>query len=334
MQLELAIALSCTDTDCQVQPLEGDAPITACYSEPMLKHDIAAHPGQLVVIDTSIKPTRIVYRYPDIRVVRAGSSRPMRLIRDGHPLDPDQLRDETFPSIQAMYARMQAARDVDPKQVVEQGYDRIAERYLRWAEADASGLRERYAALLLQELPSGASVLELGCGAGVPATRILARRFEVTGVDLSARQIALARQHVPRARFLQADMAGLDLPPDSYDGVAAFYALFHLPRERQPQLLVNIASWLRPGGLLVATMGVHADEGGVDEDWLGAPMYWSSYDRETNLRLVREAGLKVVRACEETIEEHGEQVTFLWIVARKPGEARKAGVARKPGGDT
>jgi SAM-dependent methyltransferase len=356
MDLHLAIVLASTDRGCQTQLLDSDANLDAHYSDPMLEHGIVAQPGQLVAVDLGTDPPHIVYRYPHIHAVGAGpatsgphgpmsgptrvgaawgvesSSRPVRLIRDGHPVDPEQLRDETYPQIRAMYARLDAARDVDPMQVVEQGYDRIAERYLHWAEEDASGLRQRYAALLLQALPPGASVLELGCGAGVPATRLLARRFQVTGVDLSARQIALARQHVPRARFLQADMAGLDLPPESYDGVAAFYALFHLPRERHPQLLVNIASWLRPGGLLVATMGVHSDAGGVDEDWLGAPMYWSSYDRDTNLRLVREADLEVVRACEETVEEHGQPATFLWIVARKAGMARKAGVARKPGG--
>jgi ubiquinone/menaquinone biosynthesis C-methylase UbiE len=214
----------------------------------------------------------------------------------------------------------------DPKQIVAQGYDRIAERFLAWAENDTSGMREQYTHVLLQELPPGAKVLELGCGAGVPITRVLAQRFEVTGVDISARQIELARQHVPQARFIQADMAQLDLPPESYDGVAAFYALFHIPREQQPHVLQSIASWLRPGGMLVVTMATQASKGDVEEDWLGAPMFWSSYDSETNVRLVRKTGLEIVRAREETVEEHGEQATFLWVVARKPGGS--------PGGDT
>jgi SAM-dependent methyltransferase len=323
MQLELAAVLSCAESRCLVQVLDAVTTVDAYYSDPMLEHGIVAHPGQLVTIDTSVAPARIVYRYPNMAVVGANKrtapapSRPMRLIRDGRPVDAEQLRDETFPSIRAIYARQKAAEDVDPKQVVQRGYDRIAERYLAWAEKDTSGLRQRYADELLRELPQGAAVLELGCGAGVPVTRALSRRFEVTGVDLSARQIALAREHVPQTRLIQADIADLDLPPGSYDGVAAFYVLFHVPREQQPKLLRNIASWLRPGGLLVGTMGTQASRGDVDDDWLGAPMYWSSYDSETNVRLVRKAGLEVLQACEETVEEHGEQVTFLWVVARK-----------------
>ena len=332
MHLELAVVLSCTAGGCQVQTLMANVPLYARYSEPMLEHKILAHPDHLVAIDCSVAPYRIVYRYPDIQVVGAGLSRPGRepspplnqtpfvygLLRDGHPIEPAQLRSETFADIEALYARMEAAARLDPKQVVEQGYDHIAERYLAWAESDASGMRERYANVLLQELPPSARVLELGCGAGIPITRTLAQRFEVTGIDISARQIALARQHVPQAHFIRADMTELDLLPESYDGVAAFYALIHIPREQQPQLLRDITSWLTPGGLLVVTMGARASRGDIEEDWLGAPMYWSSFDSQTNLRLVREAGLEIVQARKETVEEHGEQATFLWIVARKP----------------
>jgi 2-polyprenyl-3-methyl-5-hydroxy-6-metoxy-1,4-benzoquinol methylase len=152
----------------------------------------------------------------------------------------------------------------------------------------------------------------------MPAAYMLAQRFQVTGVDLSARQIELARQYVPEAHFLQADMTTLDLPPESYDGVLSLYAVFHVPREQQPQLFRDIAGWLRPGGLLIATMSTGASASSVEENFMGAPMYWSTYDAETNVRMVQEAGLEIVRAEIETVVEFGETVRFLWIVARKP----------------
>jgi hypothetical protein len=65
-------------------------------------------------------------------------------------------------------------------------------------------------------------------------------------------------------------------------------------------------------------MGTHSVEASVAGDWLGAPMYWSSYDAATNRRLVEEAGLQLLSAREETAEEFGQPVTFLWIVAEKP----------------
>src|SRR5713226_920999 len=97
------------------------------------------------------------------------------------------------------------SRDLDPRQIVEAGYDRIAEQYLAGKDphdpVTLAGLER-----LAQTLPPGVAVLDLGCGAGVPVTRWLAQRFAVTGVDLSARQLALARQHVPNATFIQAEM--------------------------------------------------------------------------------------------------------------------------------
>jgi cyclopropane fatty-acyl-phospholipid synthase-like methyltransferase len=172
--------------------------------------------------------------------------------------------------------------------------------------------------ILLTALPEGAKVLELGCGSGNLTTRRLAERFVVTGVDISARQIELAQQHVPSARFIHADMTTLDLPTASFDAVASFYTISHVPREEHRTLLRAVDRWLRPGGMFVATMGAGPSEGEVEEDWLGAPMYFSHYDAETNRQLVQEAGMQIERASVEMTDEDGEQVPFLWIVARKP----------------
>ncbi|HEU5098961.1 MAG TPA: class I SAM-dependent methyltransferase [Roseiflexaceae bacterium] len=206
----------------------------------------------------------------------------------------------------------------DPKQLVARSYDSIAEAHAAWAGTVRTYERTRYAAELLGRLPAGAAVLELGCGTGIPTTAVLAERFDVTGVDIAARHVELARRNVPSARFIHADMAALDLPPESFDGVAAFYSIIHLPREEHAGLLRSVAGWLRPGGLLVATMGASAAPGDIEPDWLGAPMYWSHYDSATNRALVEQAGLRLLSAREETDTEDGQLVTFLWVIAEKP----------------
>jgi len=60
---------------------------------------------------------------------------------------------------------------MDPKQVVAAGYDVMAERYLAWSGLRPSAARLRYLALANELIPAGASVLELGCGAGLPVPR-------------------------------------------------------------------------------------------------------------------------------------------------------------------
>ena len=205
----------------------------------------------------------------------------------------------------------------DPKLLVAQGYDCIAERYTAWTQPLRVEERARYTRVLLDSLPDGAPVLELGCGMGIPTTQLLAERFAVTGVDISARQIALARQRVPRATYLHADMTSLALPPASFAAVAAFYSIIHVPREQHEMLLRSIATWLRPGGLFVGALVVFSTEGGVMDDWagLGAPMYFSTHDSATNEDLVCRSGLDLLVAREEDDPEHGP---FLWVVARKP----------------
>ena len=207
---------------------------------------------------------------------------------------------------------------MNPKQIVASGYDRIAERYEEWTGGGDNEPRECYLALLENRLPAGAAVLELGCGTGASTTKRLAARFAVTGVDISGRSIELARRAVPDATFLHADMTALDLPPAAFDAVTAFYAITHVPREEHAALLRSIAGCLRPGGLLIATMGAGDAAGDVEEDWLGAPMYFSHYDAATNERLVREAGLRPLSARLETTDEDGVPVPFLWVVAKKP----------------
>src|SRR5829696_5984961 len=81
--------------------------------------------------------------------------------------------------------------------LVELGYTAAAERYLEAVEATELDPRLRFLAALAERLPDGAEVLDLGCGAGRPNTALLAERFRVTGVDVSERQLELAREAVP-----------------------------------------------------------------------------------------------------------------------------------------
>jgi SAM-dependent methyltransferase len=213
---------------------------------------------------------------------------------------------------------VQVQTTLDPKKIVAEGYDRIFRRHCQWVSHARADERARYTSVLMRQLAPGARVLELGCGVGLPTTRELAEQFSVTGLDISPKQIAQARQNVPGAEFVNADMARLEYPAASFDGIAAFYSIFHVPRQEQAGLLCRLATWLRPGGIFVGTMGFASVETGYEEDWLGAPMYWSSFDAETNKRLVKDAGLRILSARQETADEFGEQVTFLWIVACKP----------------
>ena len=72
----------------------------------------------------------------------------------------------------------------DYRALVRMSYDQLAPAY-----AEARGGTDHPELEWLQSrLDDGSSVLDIGCGAGVPITRSLAKRFAVTGVDVSRRE--------------------------------------------------------------------------------------------------------------------------------------------------
>jgi cyclopropane fatty-acyl-phospholipid synthase-like methyltransferase len=205
------------------------------------------------------------------------------------------------------------------RHTVESGYERVAERYLATKNPEdllALEALEDLASLL----PPEAAVLDLGCCAGIPVTHWLSDKgFTVTGVDISAGQLDLARQNFPKGTFIKADMAEVTFEPGRFDAVIAFHSIIHVPRTEHPALLERVHRWLEPGGMFLATMTV-ADYEGRDEDWEGweVPMVWSHYDSETNVAMLREVGFKIHYAEPRTGGDTGyESETWLWILARK-----------------
>ena len=205
------------------------------------------------------------------------------------------------------------------KRVVETGYDRMAESYLA-TKNPQDPMTLAVLESLSAELPPGAAVLDLGCGAGVPVTRWLAAQgLTLTGVDISARQLELARRHVPTASFIKADMAALTFGAATFEAVVAFYSIIHLPRAEHAALLEKVHLWLKPGGFFLATLSIGAWEG-EESDWegWGAAMRWSHHDRETNMRMLGEAGFEILSAEARTGRSPGGDETWLWVLARKP----------------
>jgi SAM-dependent methyltransferase len=204
----------------------------------------------------------------------------------------------------------------DPKEIVARGYDAIALRFAEWAGRIDSPVLE-WVRDLDSRLRDGSDVLELGCGRGVPATRELARRHRVTGVDISAVQVELARHHVPEASFVHADAVELEVAPASLDAIVALHLFGHIPAREQPELIRNVGSWLRPGGFLLATVGAGDAQEDVDEDWLGAPMFFASLESDAYLVLLDQAGFELLRH-EIVVQQEPEfgAVAFRWLLAQ------------------
>jgi 2-polyprenyl-3-methyl-5-hydroxy-6-metoxy-1,4-benzoquinol methylase len=197
---------------------------------------------------------------------------------------------------------------------VRRGYDALSYTY-RGEGRDENDARCGWLARLLPALPTGARVLDLGCGCGEPVVRMLAEHgCAVTGIDVSEVQIERARQWVPAATFQRADATALTYPPDSFDAIVCLYVLIHLPLAAQAPLLARMAGWLAPGGWLLVTTG-HRAWTGTEENWLGggAPMWWSHADAGTYRNWLTDAGFHIER--QEFVPEGDGGHTLFWCRA-------------------
>ena len=101
--------------------------------------------------------------------------------------------------------------------------------------------------------------------------------------------------------------------------MVSLFLFGHVPRAKQRPLLGRIFGWLAPGGWLLATLGTANADDEVEPDWLGAPMFFASYDEEWNRRALESAGFVLEEARVVPVEEPGHGVvSFMWALARKP----------------
>jgi len=172
--------------------------------------------------------TMAVSQFPEIKPTRPiptdeYQDSQARTIKPIHGVEHGRARAGGGPTIGfAGMSDMMASMDQEPVTIVEAGYDVMAVQYLDCMEAAGEDLRLRFLNELQLRLDDGSDVVDLGCGAGEPCTRLLAERHSVLGVDVSATQLALAAKNAPTARLVKADFSELDLPADSVDAVTAF----------------------------------------------------------------------------------------------------------------
>jgi ubiquinone/menaquinone biosynthesis C-methylase UbiE len=203
------------------------------------------------------------------------------------------------------------------KRLVKRGFERASKAYR--SDDPPNGRYRAWVEELGELVEKGSPVLDLGCGCGLPATKLLAENYLVMGVDFSRAQIDRAERLVPEAQFVCNDVTALKFHANSFAAITAFYLISHIPLEEQPMLFRKIALWLRPGGLLMCTVG-HLAHNDTEERWLGvrgATMAWNQVNDETYKTWMADAGFEVT-ACRFIPDlEHGGQSL---VLAKLPGE--------------
>lgn len=214
------------------------------------------------------------------------------------------------------------------KEYWNQVFREIAEEERRGDEPRGLTKADNWLEDLLEYLPEpGARVLELGPGAGYDLAWLKERGYTLVAMDIADEALALARQRVPEATFVQGDVAdGLPFEADSFDLVTSSLSLHYFPLATFDRIVGDIRRVLRPGGTFVFRVNSAEDlKGKPGEPIDGDPRYIMRNGLARRFYTGEEvrdrlAGWEILRL------EHQETGRF------KKGKRSWLAVARKPAG--
>ena len=134
------------------------------------------------------------------------------------------------------------------------GYEEVASTFIAGRGRNSSGIGASVVADWSKRLPRGATVLDLGCGTGVPISQALIERgFNVYGVDASPTMVGAFRARFAVVPVECAAVEDSDFFGRTFDGVVAWGLFFLLDPPVQRTLIRKIGEALRSGGRLLFT---------------------------------------------------------------------------------
>ncbi|MFX1513336.1 MAG: class I SAM-dependent methyltransferase [Promethearchaeota archaeon] len=175
--------------------------------------------------------------------------------------------------------------------------------------------------LFIEKLPENATVLDLGCGYGIPITKKLVEcGFRVIGIDFSKAMIEKARRNVPQAIFFQNSMTDISFN-DEFDGIVSSFSMLCLDPMNFRVTCSKIRNALKIGGFLILFLNEPSPEGHREEDnittVLGEQMYSRPYT-ENEIRDAFGLGMDFLRVEREVSisNEYGEEHTLLMLMKK------------------
>ena len=137
------------------------------------------------------------------------------------------------------------------------GYESIAEIYIKGRGRAINGIGSSTARAWARTLKAGSVVLDLGCGTGIPVTKILLEAgLNAYAVDASPKMVEDFRQNFPGVPVVCESVERSPFFNRSFDGIISVGLMFLLSEETQRALIHKMAAALNPGGKLLFTAPV------------------------------------------------------------------------------
>jgi SAM-dependent methyltransferase len=163
----------------------------------------------------------------------------------------------------------------------------------------------------IQHLPTGARLLDLGCGDGQDAGDLSRRGYQVVGVDRTSAFLSTGRRRYRSLPLVRADLRSLPFQAMSFDGLWAAASLMHFPKPEARRILADLCRLIRPGGLFAATVTYGTKSCLVTDGWVPG-RYFARWKKDELARAVRGAGWTILEVNVVTNRERkGRWLNFI-----------------------
>lgn len=171
-------------------------------------------------------------------------------------------------------------------------YDAIAEKWHEEQKDSSYGTEALMRAIAMcGDEHKRRIALDIGCGSGGRMVRLLeTHAFQVTGLDCSEKMLAIAHRQHPAGTWIHGDIMHWKTS-EKYDLILAWDSIFHVPFDKQEDVLNSLCDMLKKDGILLYTIG---DEIGEHiSDWHERSFYYSSLGIEKNLEILSNSACRL-----------------------------------------
>jgi len=205
--------------------------------------------------------------------------------------------------------------------IVAHTYDYIAsvDDEKQFNDSNLAEPLETFAQLLRKQHKQRARVLAIGCGAGWEANFLMARGFDLVGIDTSAQMLRRARNRVPGGKFSPMSVQNLHFPPaETFDAIWSTRTLIHVPQALVVELLASWKRVLKPGGILGLGVNIGERNGWeTNEPRSGPPMFYHYFADGEVEEALEAAGYQIVEKAHITSKSNSAESRNFFVLAQR-----------------
>lgn len=181
------------------------------------------------------------------------------------------------------------------------GYEHIAPVFIKVRGQAINGIGTSSVRNWVRALPQNSTILDLGCGTGLPITKVLIDEgMSVYGIDASPTLVEAFRQNFPKVPVVCEAAEDALFFNRKFDGIIAWGLIFLMSKDVQEKVIQKAANALKPGGKLLFTAPFQ------ETDWkdVMTGQHSTSLGSEKYKEILSACGLSLIEEFEDEGENH------------------------------